>query len=105
MLICAAVFAVYPLARSSWVMGGCAVVLGLALGAVQPMVMATLHQITPVARHGEAIALRSMTINLSSTLMPLLFGAVGVAVGAAGLFWMMSASVAAGSWPARRVGA
>jgi hypothetical protein len=36
--------------------------------------------------------------------MPLLFGALGVALGAAWLFWMMSASVAAGSWPARRVG-
>jgi hypothetical protein len=68
------------------------------------MIMSTLHHITPDERHGEAIALRSMTINLSSTLMPLLFGALGVALGAAWLFWMMSASVAAGSWPARRVG-
>ena len=105
MLWTAAVFGLYPLARSAWLMGVCAVLLGLALGCVQPMIMSTLHHITPDDRHGEAIALRSMTINLSSTLMPLLFGAVGVAVGAAGLFWMMSASVAAGSWPARRVGA
>jgi MFS-type transporter involved in bile tolerance (Atg22 family) len=86
-------------------MGVCAVLLGLALGCVQPMVMSTLHHITPDARHGEAIALRSMTITLSSSLMPLLFGAAGVALGATSLFWMMSASVAAGSWPARRVGA
>jgi MFS family permease len=105
MLWTACVFGVYPLAHSAWLMGLCAVLLGLALGCVQPMIMSTLHHITPDERHGEAIALRSMTINLSSTLMPLLFGAVGVAVGAAGLFWMMSASVAAGSWPARRVGA
>ncbi|MGE5117823.1 MAG: MFS transporter [Betaproteobacteria bacterium] len=105
MLWTAVVFGVYPFARGPWVMGACAVALGLALGCVQPMVMSTLHHITPDARHGEAIALRSMTINLSSTLMPLLFGAAGVALGASALFWMMSASVAAGSWPARRVGA
>ena len=105
MLWTACVFGVYPLARSAWLMGLCAVLLGLALGCVQPMIMSTLHHITPDERHGEAIALRSMTINLSSTLMPLLFGALGVALGAAWLFWMMSASVAAGSWPARRVGA
>lgn len=105
MLICAAVFAVYPLARSSWVMGCCAVVLGLALGAVQPMIMTTLHQITPPARHGEAIALRSMAINLSSAVMPLAFGVAGAALGASALFWMMGAAVASGSVAARRVGA
>nr|HET7859405.1 MFS transporter [Caldimonas sp.] len=105
MLTCAAVFAVYPLARSSWVMGGCAVVLGLALGAVQPMVMTTLHQITPVARHGEAIALRSMAINFSSATMPLAFGVAGATLGASAVFWLMAAAVASGSLAARRVGA
>jgi MFS family permease len=105
MLTCAAVFAVYPLAQSSWVMGACAVVLGLALGAVQPMIMTTLHQITPQARHGEAIALRSMAINLSSAVMPLAFGVAGATLGASALFWMMGAAVAGGSVVARRVGA
>ena len=105
MLVCAAVFAVYPLARSPWVMGGCAVVLGLALGAVQPMIMTTLHQITPAARHGEAIALRSMAINLSSAVMPLAFGVAGAALGASALFWLMGAAVAGGSVAARQVGA
>ena len=105
MLGAAAVFAVYPLAREAWVMGMCAVVLGLCLGSVQPMIMTTLHQITPSARHGEAIALRSMAINFSSAVMPLAFGIVGAALGAATLFWVMGAAVAAGSMAARRVGA
>jgi MFS family permease len=85
-------------------MGGCAVVLGLALGAVQPMVMTTLHQITPVARHGEAIALRSMAINVSSALMPLAFGLGGAALGASALFWVMGVAVGAGIVPARHIG-
>jgi MFS family permease len=105
MLLTAAVFAVYPLAQVALAMGACAVVLGLALGAVQPMIMSTLHQITPQARHGEAIALRSMTINLSSALMPLGFGLAGATLGAAGVFWLMSAMVGAGAWPARRLAA
>ena len=104
MLFTAAVFAFYPLVRSAWLMGVCAVLLGLALGSVQPMVMTTLHQITPHDRHGEAIALRSMTINLSSAFMPLLFGVAGAAFGAAALFWLMGAAVAVGSWQARRLG-
>ena len=105
MLACAAVFAVYPLAQAAWVMGCCAVVLGLALGAVQPMVMTTLHQITPAARHGEAIALRSMAINLSSAVMPLAFGLAGATLGASALFWLMGAAVAGGSLAARHIDA
>ena len=61
----------------------CAVLLGLALGSVQPMIMSKLHQITPEQRHGESLALRSMAINLSSSLMPLLFGAAGGLLGVA----------------------
>jgi sugar phosphate permease len=90
--------------RSAWLMGLCAMLLGLALGSVQPMIMTTLHQITPQERHGEAIALRSMTINFSSAVMPLMFGLAGAALGAASLFWVMGMAVAAGSIPARRVG-
>lgn len=104
MLCTAAVFAVYPLVRSAWAMGLCAVFLGLALGSVQPMIMATLHQLTPQDRHGEAIALRSMTINFSSAVMPLAFGVAGAALGAASLFWVMGALVAVGSAQARRIG-
>lgn len=105
MLCTGAVFAVYPLARSAWMMTLCAVLLGLALGSVQPMIMATLHQLTPPHRHGEAIALRSMAINSSSAVMPLMFGLVGAALGAASLFWVMGALVVAGSVQARRIGA
>ena len=103
MLMTAAVFVVYPWMSSAWPMALCAVLLGLALGSVQPMIMTTLHQLTPRHRHGEAIALRSMTINASSAMMPLLFGVLGGAIGAGSLFWLMSAAVGAGSWPARRI--
>lgn len=103
MVCTAAVFAVYPLAQTAWAMGACAMVLGMALGSVQPMIMSSLHQITPEARHGEAIALRSMTINLSSTVMPLLFGLAGTAVGAGSLFWLMGLAVGAGSLRTRRL--
>jgi MFS family permease len=97
------VFAAYPFVQSAWMMAVCAVLLGLALGSVQPMIMTTLHQITPHDRHGEAIALRSMTINFSSAVMPLMFGVLGSALGASSLFWVMGVLVAAGSLQARRV--
>ena len=100
----AVVFVVYPMVNAAWLMMVCAILLGVALGSVQPMIMSTLHQITPHQRHGEAIALRSMTINLSSAFMPLMFGLAGAAVGAATLFWMMAAALGAGSLQARKMG-
>ena len=103
MLWVAVIFGIYPFVHSAWLMACCASLLGLALGAVQPMVMSTLHHITPHERHGEAIAFRSMALNGSSTLMPLLFGAFGAALGAASLFWMMGLAVGAGSWQARQI--
>ena len=103
MVACGAIFGLYPLVQSAWTMGTCAMLLGLALGSVQPMILSSLHHITPHDRHGEAIALRSMTINFSSTTMPLMFGFVGSAIGAATLFWVMGAAVAAGGYPARRI--
>jgi hypothetical protein len=67
------------------------------LGSVQPMVMSLLHQVTPEARHGEAIGLRMMGINASSVIMPMIFGAVGATIGAAGVFWCVSAFVGSGA--------
>ncbi|MES2510785.1 MAG: MFS transporter [Pseudomonadota bacterium] len=97
----ALVFAVYPFMTSAIGMGICSVMLGLALGAVQPMIMSMLHQITDHARHGEALGLRLMTINASSVAMPMLFGAAGALIGVAGLFWVFGGIVGTGTLAVR----
>ncbi|MDI9334515.1 MAG: MFS transporter [Cytophagales bacterium] len=97
MLIASAIFGVYPLLPNPWVMGLFSIVLGFALGSVQPMIMSALHRITPDARQGEAIALRLMVINASSVAMPMLFGAGGAAFGVTLVFWAVSAWVGLGS--------
>jgi MFS family permease len=94
--VTALVFAVYPLMTTALGMGACSVVLGIALGAVQPMAMSMLHQITPRQRHGEALGLRMMTINASSVAMPMLFGGAGAVIGIAGVFWVVGGVVALG---------
>ncbi len=103
MLVTAALFAVYPLMHSPWTMGACSVLLGLALGAVQPMIMSTLHQITPHAQHGQALGLRLMSINLSSVVMPMLFGTAGLVVGVSVVFWTVGAAVGLGANAAWRL--
>jgi MFS family permease len=97
MLATAVLFGIYPLMQSAIGMGVCSILLGLALGMVQPMVMSMLHQITPEARHGEALGLRLMAINASSVVMPMLFGTAGALVGIAGVFWTTGAMVGFGS--------
>ena len=86
-------FGIYPLMPTAWAMGVCSVALGFVLGSVQPMIMSTLHQITPEHRQGEALGLRLMTINASSVIMPMLYGVAGAVVGVAGLFWVTGALV------------
>ena len=97
MLVTAVLFGVYPWMHTPLSMGFCSVLLGLALGSVQPMIMSTLHQITPHALHGQALGLRLMSINLSSVLMPMLFGTAGMVVGVSVVFWTVGAAVALGS--------
>src|SRR5690606_16125063 len=63
MFATALLFAAYPLAHRAWAMGALSVLLGVALGSVQPMIMSMLHQMTPPHRHGEALGLRAMAIN------------------------------------------
>ena len=100
MVLTALVFAVYPFMHTPLTMGVCSVLLGITLGSVQPMIMSTLHQITPPERHGEALGFRLMAINASSVVMPMLFGSVGTVVGVSALFWFVGVVVAAGARPA-----
>jgi MFS family permease len=103
MVVTALMFGIYPAMQSPLTMGLCSVILGVVLGSVQPMIMSTLHQITPEARHGEALGLRLMAINASSVLMPLLFGTVGTVVGVSVVFWSVGLAVGAGARPAWRM--
>ena len=97
MLCTGVLFGLYPLMPTAGSMLVCSVLLGLVLGTVQPMIMSTLHQITPPHRQGEALGLRLMSINASSVLMPMLFGAAGAVAGVAPVFWVVGAAVGTGS--------
>ncbi len=97
MVVTFAVFAVYPLMSNPWLMGVCAVLAGMSIGSVQPMIMSLLHQLTPPAQHGEALGLRLMTINASSVVMPLVFGSASALMGVGALFWVCAGVVGLGS--------
>ena len=93
----ALLFGIYPLLQSPLAMGSCSILLGFALGSVQPMILSAMHQITPEHRHGEALGLRMLTITSSGVLMPMLFGTAGAIVGVASVLWVVGATVAGGT--------
>ncbi len=97
MVLAAVIFAIYPFFELPFAMGVCSVCLGLVLGVVQPMIMSTLHQITPAHRQGEALGLRIMAVNASSVVMPLIFGAAGAVAGVSAVFWVVGAGVGSAS--------
>jgi sugar phosphate permease len=103
MAVTAVIYAVYPFMPGAWTMGLASALLGLALGMVQPMVMAALHQLIAPRLHGSAIGLRMMVLNVSSTVMPMLFGVGGAAVGAAHLFWLIAFITGSGSLLVKRL--
>ena len=76
--------------------------LGLGLGSPQPMILTLLHESAPAGRAAEALGLRTTLINGSQTIMPLIFGGLGAALGMMPVFWTMSAALVLGSFYARR---
>jgi MFS family permease len=97
MIATSSIYAVYPFMHTAITMGICSVLLGLALGMVQPMVMTMLHTITPEHRHGEAVGMRMLVINASSVAMPMLFGTAGALVGVSAVFWTVAVVVGGGT--------
>ena len=103
LLIAGASFFALAFATSVGMMMALMFLLGLGLGAPQPMVLTLLHESAPPGRAGEALGLRTTLINGSQTVMPLIFGAVGAALGMAPVFWTIAAVLLGGGWFAHRV--
>ncbi|QPF72837.1 MFS transporter [Roseateles sp. DAIF2] len=78
-------------------------ILGMALGSVQPMILATLHQVTPEQHHGQALGLRMMLSNGATVTMPLGFGVLAAATFVAAPMWLMASLLLAAQWPARQI--
>lgn len=102
LLIAGVSFFLLPFATNVAMMMVLMFVLGLGLGSPQPMVLTLLHESAPEGRAGEALGLRTTLINGSQTVMPLIFGAVGAALGMMPVFWTISAALVFGSFYARR---
>jgi predicted MFS family arabinose efflux permease len=95
-------FLLFPLLERAGLLMALAFLLGLGMGMSQPMVMSLLHDTAPQGRVGEAVGVRMTLINMSQAGMPLLFGALGAALGIAPVFWATAVLLSAGSLYTRR---
>ncbi|WP_326534508.1 MFS transporter [Pseudorhodoferax sp.] len=88
--LCIAVLALYAWLPGVWGMAGGSFLLGLALGSVQPTLLAGMTRVTPPERHGQALGLRMLATNATSVLMPLSFGGAAALLGPAAPLWLMA---------------
>src|SRR6185295_13828697 len=69
----------FPLVRTVPLLASIAFLLGLGLGATQPSILALVYSTAPAARAGEAVGVRTVVLNASHTVLPLVFGGLGTA--------------------------
>jgi predicted MFS family arabinose efflux permease len=95
-------FFVFPLVTTVPVLIGFAFLLGVGLGGTQPILMSLLYAHAPPGRGGEAVGVRTLLLNFSQAGIPLLFGALGAALGIAPAFWAMATVLAGGGYWLRK---
>jgi MFS family permease len=95
-------FVIFPLLTSLAPLMAVAFLLGLGLGAALPNVMSLTHSRAPEGRVGEALGLRTIVMNSSHVVLPLVFGAFGSVLGVGAMLWAMAALAGAGGTAAVR---
>ncbi len=89
-------FVLFPFFANPWLLAGVAFILGLGVGAGQPMSMSLIYALAPPGRSSEAAGLRVMVNNVAHLGIPLFFGSVGAAFGFVPVFAANAAMLATG---------
>ena len=102
MAVAGVTFIAFGFAHSYGVMMALSFVIGLGLGASQPIVLSILHDAAPPGRIGEVNGMRMTMISTSQWTMPLVFGMLSASTGTLPLFLIIGGGILSGSWFARR---
>lgn len=71
--------------------------LGLGMGLGQPIITMLMYSYSPKGRTGEALGMRMSFIHLTKLVGPVVFGAIGSALGLAAMFMVNAAVMTAGA--------
>ena len=102
MVISGITFLAFALAHNYSLMLTLSFVIGLGLGASQPIILSMLHDAAPPGRIGEVNGMRMTMISTSQWTMPLVFGMLSASTGMLPLFLIVGGGILSGSWFAKR---
>jgi MFS family permease len=102
MALAAVAYLLFPFVHSVPLLMALSFMLGLGLGASQPVIMALLYEASPPGRQGEAVGIRTTMMNGSQTFIPLASGAISAALGMAPVFALIAALLLGGAWFAKK---
>src|SRR3954462_9471494 len=104
MMVAGCAYILFPFVQSVPLLMVISFILGLGLGASQPVIMALLYEASPPGRQGEAVGIRTTMLNCSQTFIPLASGAISAALGMTPVFALISLLLLGGAWFARQRG-
>jgi predicted MFS family arabinose efflux permease len=84
--VAAAAFVLFPLFSSAVTLSLVALVLGLGMGCAQPITLMLIYGRAPEGRSGEALGMRITINQCTHIVVPIVFGALGSALGIAPVF-------------------
>ena len=90
-----------PVFQSVYVLIALSFMLGLGMGCAQPIITMLMYSYSPQGRTGEALGLRMTFIHLTKLIGPVVFGAIGSALGLAAMFALNAAVMAGGGMLSR----
>ena len=93
-----ACFFILPLVSSVAGLLLVAFLIGLGMGMAGPLSQNLLYDASPPDRVGEVMGLRVTVMNATSTVVPLMSGAISAAVGVLPVFWLLGAVLVGGSY-------
>jgi predicted MFS family arabinose efflux permease len=96
LFIATATYALFPLLSGAPMLVMTAFLLGLGLGAAQPLTIMLTYHHAPQGRSGEALGMRLTVNKITQISIPLVFGGIGAVFGLAPVFWANAAFLFAG---------
>jgi predicted MFS family arabinose efflux permease len=95
-------FLLLAVVTQTWMILLIAIVMGLAHGVGQPLVMSMFYSASPEGRQGEAAGVRGILQNACSALSPVVIGGLGTFLGLGPVLAAAAVVYAWGAWFARR---
>jgi MFS family permease len=92
----AASLVLIPVVHSVYALIALSFMLGLGMGCAQPIITMLMYSYSPQGRTGEALGLRMTFIHLTKLVGPVVFGAIGSALGLAAMFVVNAAVMTGG---------